>query len=83
VCSRNTVCSWFSIPFYIVRIPCADLDRIQLEHKIRLLTFASLGFKHVGHDLPYSIVAEALHVDATEVEKWAIDGENGHTVPLG
>lgn len=58
-------------------MPCADLDRIQLEHKIRLLTFASLGFKHVGHDLPYSTVAEALHVDTAEVEKWAIDGKNG------
>lgn len=49
------------------------LEKTQLEHKIRLLTLASLGFSHVGHDLPYSKVAETLQVDATEVEKWAID----------
>jgi translation initiation factor 3 subunit M len=55
----------------------------QLEHKIRLLTFASLGFKHVGHDLPYSKVAESLQVDIAEVEKWAIDGKNRHSAPLG
>lgn len=51
-----------------------DLDKTQLERKIRLLTLSSLGFKHVGHDLSYSKVAEALQVEQTEVEKWAIDG---------
>ncbi|KAG6861869.1 hypothetical protein C0995_011166 [Termitomyces sp. Mi166 len=49
------------------------LDRSQLEHKIRLLTLASLAFQYVGRDLPYSKVAESLQVDVAEVEKWAID----------
>lgn len=51
-----------------------DLDKSELERKIRLLTLASLAFKHVGHDLPYSKVAEALQIDSEDVEKWAIDG---------
>ncbi|KAG6899606.1 hypothetical protein C0993_008767 [Termitomyces sp. T159_Od127] len=50
-----------------------NLDRAQLEHKIRLLTFASLALQYVGRDLPYSKVAEALQVDVVDVEKWAID----------
>ena len=54
----------------------ADLDKSQLERKIRLLSLASLGFKHVGHDLSYTKVADALQVDVEEVEKWAIDGES-------
>lgn len=50
-----------------------SLDRNHLERKIRLLTFTSLAFQHVGSDLPYSKVAEALQVEPEEVEKWAID----------
>ncbi|KAG1853595.1 hypothetical protein C8R48DRAFT_777114 [Suillus tomentosus] len=50
-----------------------ELDRAQLERKIRLLSFASLGFAHVGHDLPYSEVASTLQIELSEVEKWAID----------
>ncbi|KIK40666.1 hypothetical protein CY34DRAFT_806962 [Suillus luteus UH-Slu-Lm8-n1] len=50
-----------------------ELDRAQLERKIRLLSFASLGFAHVGHDLPYSEVASTLQIDLSQVEKWAID----------
>ncbi|KAE9409790.1 PCI-domain-containing protein [Gymnopus androsaceus JB14] len=50
-----------------------SLDRAQLERKIRLLTLASLGFKHIGTKLPYSKVAEAIQVDVSEVEKWVID----------
>ncbi|KAL1754733.1 hypothetical protein FB107DRAFT_263039 [Schizophyllum commune] len=49
------------------------LNPADLEHKIRLLTLASLGFKHVGQNLPYSTIAEALDVDAADVEKWVID----------
>ncbi|KAJ7098753.1 hypothetical protein B0H15DRAFT_901333 [Mycena belliarum] len=49
------------------------LESAELERKIRLLTLASLGFKNIGHDLPYSQVAEALQVDPSEVEKWVID----------
>ncbi|KAJ7167617.1 hypothetical protein C8R46DRAFT_1093603 [Mycena filopes] len=49
------------------------LESLQLERKIRLLTLASLGFKNIGLDLPYSKVAEALQVAPSEVEKWVID----------
>ncbi|CAA7260135.1 unnamed protein product [Cyclocybe aegerita] len=45
----------------------------ELERKIRLLTLASLAFRHVGQSLPYSRIAEALQVDSSEVEKWVID----------
>lgn len=51
-----------------------ELDKKQLERKIRLLTLASLAFKYVGQDLPYAEIASALQVDPSEVEKWAIDG---------
>ncbi|KAG1831049.1 hypothetical protein EV424DRAFT_214102 [Suillus variegatus] len=50
-----------------------ELDRAQLGRKIRLLSFASLGFAHVGHDLPYSEIASILQIELSEVEKWAID----------
>ncbi|CAK5262518.1 unnamed protein product [Mycena citricolor] len=49
------------------------LNKSQLARKIRLLTLASLGFKNIGQDLPYSKIAEALQVEASEVEKWVID----------
>lgn len=51
-----------------------DLEVAQLERKIRLLTLASLGFQKVGQNVPYSKIAETLQVDASEVEKWVIDG---------
>ncbi|KAF9266295.1 PCI-domain-containing protein [Marasmius fiardii PR-910] len=50
-----------------------NLERTQLEHKIKLLTLASLGFKNVGQNLPYSSIAEAIQVDKSEVETWVID----------
>ncbi|KAL0059643.1 hypothetical protein AAF712_013608 [Marasmius tenuissimus] len=50
-----------------------DLEQSQLEHKIKLLTLASLGFKNVGQNLSYAAIAEALQVDISEVEKWVID----------
>ncbi|KAJ7368777.1 hypothetical protein DFH08DRAFT_762833 [Mycena albidolilacea] len=50
-----------------------QLESTQLVRKIRLLTLASLGFKNIGHDLPYTKVAEALQVEPSEVEKWVID----------
>jgi translation initiation factor 3 subunit M len=52
----------------------SELDQTQLERKIRLLSFASLGFAHIGHDLPYSEVASTLQIELNQVEKWAIDG---------
>ena len=52
-----------------------DLDKEQLERKIRLLTLASLGFKNIGQDLPYASIASSLQVDPSEVENWTIDGK--------
>lgn len=51
-----------------------ELSASELEHKIRLLTLASLAFNHIGQNLPYFKVAEGLQVDPSEVEKWVIDG---------
>ncbi|PFH51347.1 hypothetical protein AMATHDRAFT_59429 [Amanita thiersii Skay4041] len=50
-----------------------NLDKTQLEHKIRLLTLASLGFDHIGQDLSYSKIVESLQIDISDVEKWVID----------
>jgi len=50
-----------------------QLDKAQLERKIRLLTLASLAFKNIGLDLSYASIASALRVDPSEVEKWSID----------
>ncbi|KAF8638604.1 hypothetical protein AX17_002145 [Amanita inopinata Kibby_2008] len=49
------------------------LDKPQLARKMRLLTLASLGFRYVGQDLPYSKIQEALQIDVSEVDKWVID----------
>lgn len=49
-----------------------------MERKIRLLTLASLGFQHIGQDLPYASIASTLQVDPADVEKWVIDGEFLH-----
>lgn len=57
-------------------IPRTELDRSQLERKVRLLAFASLAFDHIGRDLPYSQIATTLQIDTSEVEKWSIDGEH-------
>lgn len=51
-----------------------DLDKAQLERKIRLVTLATLGFQNIGHELPYVTIASALQVDPSEVERWVIDG---------
>jgi len=51
-----------------------EIPLSELEYKIRLLTLASLAFHYVGQNLPYSEIAEALQVDPSDVEKWAIDG---------
>ncbi|KAJ3783178.1 PCI domain-containing protein [Lentinula aff. detonsa] len=50
-----------------------DLDHVQLERKIQLLTLALLGFKNIGTNLSYTKIAEAIQVDVSEVEKWVID----------
>ncbi|CAL1700391.1 unnamed protein product [Somion occarium] len=51
-----------------------NLDKTQLERKIRLLSLATLGFQNVGRDLPYSAVASAIQVEESQVERWVIDG---------
>ncbi|KAA1473359.1 hypothetical protein DENSPDRAFT_802463 [Dentipellis sp. KUC8613] len=50
-----------------------SLDYAQLEHKIRLLALASLGFQNIGAELPYSKIAAALQIDQNDVEKWVIN----------
>lgn len=61
----------------ILMIGITGLENVQLERKIRLLTLASIAFKFVAHDLPYSTIATELDIDNSDVEKWVIDG----TVP--
>ena len=62
----------------IADVAGTEISASDLEHKIRLLTLATLAFKHIGQNLPYSKVAEALQVDISEVEKWVIDGVYSH-----
>ncbi|KIJ13258.1 hypothetical protein PAXINDRAFT_136201 [Paxillus involutus ATCC 200175] len=50
-----------------------QLERPQLERKIRLLAFSSLSFDYIGRNLPYATIASTLHIDPSEVEKWTID----------
>lgn len=50
------------------------MDKDALLRKIRLLTLASIASTKIGRDVPYSEVAEALQVQDSEVETWAIDG---------
>ncbi|KAG1897881.1 uncharacterized protein F5891DRAFT_956530, partial [Suillus fuscotomentosus] len=42
-----------------------------LEQKIHLLTFASLGFAHIGCDLE---VTSILQIESSQVKKWVING---------
>ena len=69
----------FLLPDSSVSHASVELDASVLEHKIRLLTLASLGFQKVGQHVSYSQVAETLQVDISEVEKWIIDGESYHS----
>ncbi|KAI6024521.1 hypothetical protein EDC04DRAFT_2724058 [Pisolithus marmoratus] len=50
-----------------------DLDRSELEQKIRLLALSSLAFDYIGRDLSYSQISSTLQVSPSEVEKWTID----------
>ena len=54
----------------------AGLERSQLEHKVRLLSLATLGFQNIGQDLPYSTIASTLQVEQSDVERWVIDGSS-------
>ncbi|KAJ7485438.1 hypothetical protein FB451DRAFT_1554370 [Mycena latifolia] len=51
----------------------AELESAHPERKIHLLTLASLGFKSIGHGLPYAQAAEALQLEPSELEKWVVD----------
>jgi len=50
-----------------------QLEKSQLERKMRLLVFSSLASDYIGRDLPYATIASALQMDTSEVEKWTID----------
>ncbi|KAF8836001.1 hypothetical protein BDN67DRAFT_911957, partial [Paxillus ammoniavirescens] len=50
-----------------------QLERPQLECKIRLFAFSSLSFDYIGRNLPYATITSTLHIDSSEVEKWTID----------
>ncbi|THH33481.1 hypothetical protein EUX98_g705 [Antrodiella citrinella] len=50
-----------------------DLDKAQLERKIRLLSLASVAFQNIGHAVAYPVLAKALQLEQSEVEKWVID----------
>lgn len=44
-----------------------------LTYKIRVLTLASLAANTPSRSLPYTVIAEALRIPASDVEKWVID----------
>ncbi|KAF8592729.1 PCI domain-containing protein [Ramaria rubella] len=50
-----------------------ELDKTQLERKIRLLVLADLGSRNIGRDVPYSEIASALKIEVSQVEAWVID----------
>ncbi|KAH7105307.1 hypothetical protein BKA62DRAFT_689294 [Auriculariales sp. MPI-PUGE-AT-0066] len=50
-----------------------SLPNSVLEHKIRLLTLATLASQNVGRDLPYSQIASGIQIDEAKVESWVID----------
>ena len=51
-----------------------DLEKAQLERKIRLLSLTTLAFQNIGRDLPYSAITDLLQVESSQVERWVIDG---------
>ncbi|KAF8204770.1 PCI domain-containing protein [Pholiota molesta] len=54
----------------------------ELERKIRLLTLASLAFKHIGQNLSYSKVAEALQVDPLIIRAGLVWGKLSQTTQI-
>ncbi|KAK7696295.1 hypothetical protein QCA50_000949 [Cerrena zonata] len=54
-------------------ISAYNLDKAQLDRKIRLLSFATLGFQNIGRDLSYATVASTLQIEEADVERWVID----------
>ncbi|KAG2054149.1 hypothetical protein BDR06DRAFT_430222 [Suillus hirtellus] len=54
------------------KIWSAELDRAQLERRIRLLSLVSLLCTR-WHDLPYLDIVSILQIEFSQVERWAID----------
>lgn len=57
-----------------------EIDQAQVERKVRLLELASVCSKSLdsgdsaqGSEVPYSTIAEAIQVQANQVESWVID----------
>ncbi|GJJ07235.1 hypothetical protein Clacol_001435 [Clathrus columnatus] len=50
-----------------------DLDKRQLERKLKLLILGDLGAKNIGRDVPYHEISSALQIGQDEVEVWVID----------
>jgi translation initiation factor 3 subunit M len=46
-----------------------------LKDKLRILAVANLSLKYMNKSLPYSIVAQALDISESDVEKWIISGK--------
>ncbi|KAJ1951719.1 hypothetical protein EC988_003949 [Linderina pennispora] len=55
------------------QLEALGVDIEKASDKMRLLTVASIAADNLGQDVPFSTVAEAIEVDADEVEVWIID----------
>lgn len=66
-------------------VPLLELDKTQIERKIRLVILSDLCSKSIGRDVPYSEIASTLKVEMDQVEAWVIDGEVSlaHSFPIG
>jgi len=43
------------------------------KNKMRLITIGSICAQHVGGEVPYTDLAAAIAIDASEIERWIID----------
>jgi translation initiation factor 3 subunit M len=50
-----------------------NLKKETLQKKIRYLTLTSLCTRHIGRELPYSVIASTLQIEEKDVEAWVID----------
>ncbi|KAJ1940254.1 hypothetical protein FBU59_003869, partial [Linderina macrospora] len=55
------------------QLEALGVDIEKASDKMRLLTVASIAAESLGQDVPFSTIAEAIEVDADEVEVWIID----------
>ncbi|KAJ2567585.1 hypothetical protein GGH12_000281 [Coemansia sp. RSA 1822] len=49
------------------------VDADKATDKIRLLTVASIAAEHLGEDVPFSKVSQAIGVEEDDIEMWIID----------